>query len=94
MFNVSLPVLVSVRDWGEPLVFTVWLSNVRLVADRPRAGAVPVPDNATVCGLPGASSVTAIDADLAPVEVGVKITVTVQLAFTARVDPQVWLFEN
>src|SRR5262249_15170631 len=40
---------------------------------------------ATVCGLPGASSVMLMEADLLPVALGVKVTEIVQLAFAASV---------
>src|ERR1700704_4217254 len=89
-----VPVLLSVIDCGVLLVFTVWLPNKRPGGDRPRAGDVPVPDSATVCGLPGASSTIVTNAAFAPAEAGVKVTVTMQLAFTASVVLQDCVFEN
>src|SRR5206468_2389905 len=53
---------------------------------RVTAGAVPVPLNATACGLPAASSVICALALRAPVTVGEKVAVIVQVAFTAS-DP-------
>lgn len=94
MFNVWLPVLLSVMDCGALPVFTFWLPNDRLEGAEPSAGAVPPPESGTVCGLPEASSLIFSVADRAPVPVGEKITVTVQLAFTATLIPQVWVFEN
>src|SRR5690242_11413537 len=48
---------------------------------------MPVPLSATVCGLAGASSVKERDALRAPVAVGAKVTLTVQVALTATVAP-------
>jgi len=50
---------------------------------------VPVPDRATLCGLPKALSATWIDANAAPVFVGSNCTVMVQLAPAPRLAPQV-----
>ncbi len=44
----------------------------------------PVPDNATVCGLPAALSVIFKIALRAPVVVGLKVTLIVQLALAAN----------
>jgi hypothetical protein len=46
-------------------------------------GAVPVPLSAVVCGLVEALSVTLSKPEREPVVVGVKVTLIVQLAFTA-----------
>ena len=48
--------------------------------------------SATVCGEPLALSAMLMLADLVPVDTGLKVTDTVQLAFAASVDPQV--FDN
>ena len=53
-------------------------------------GAIPVPDNATVCGLPAASSTKLSVPFTAPKPVGAKVTLTMQLAPAARVSPQVF----
>ena len=39
MFNTAFPVLVSVTDCDALVVFTVWLANARLGADKLTAGA-------------------------------------------------------
>src|SRR5438045_5396535 len=52
----------------------------------------PVPERATACGLPGASSVNDNVPLRAPFLVGVKVTLTAQFAPAATVAPQV-LFE-
>ena len=55
----------------------------------PAAAAAPVPLNDTVCGLAAALSVNVIAPVSVPAAVGVKVTEMVQLALTARLDPQV-----
>jgi len=54
-----------------------------------KAGAIPVPLSATVCGLPAALSVILTDAVRLPVAEGVKVKLTVQLALGATELPQV-----
>ena len=51
----------------------------------------PIPDNATCCGLLPALSPKVSEAVRVPLAVGLKSTVAVQLAETARVVPQVFL---
>src|ERR1035438_2142996 len=48
---------------------------------------LPVPDRATLCGLPGALSVNCSDPVRAPFWVGVKVTFTSQVAPAATVPP-------
>ena len=48
-------------------------------------GRVPVPDRATICGLPLALSVTEMLAVREPVAVGLNVTLIVQFAPAARV---------
>ncbi len=55
---------------------------------------VPVPDIVIVCGLPDALSAIKIEELRVPVVVGVKVTVIVQLALTARVAPQLLVCEK
>ncbi len=52
--------------------------------ERPTAGAVPVPDNASLFGLVEALLVTVALAARAPVAPGVKVTLNVQLLPAAR----------
>src|SRR5439155_5732530 len=49
----------------------------------------PTPDRATLCGLPGALSVMVKAPERLPPPVGVKVTLMVQLAPAARLEPQV-----
>ena len=55
----------------------------RLLSSAIAPGAAPVPLSAMPCGLPGASSVMLTDAVRLPRAVGVKLTVTVHVAFAA-----------
>lgn len=50
--------------------------------------AIPTPDNDTVCGLPEALSLIDSIAFLRPVAPGVKLTLIAQVAFAARLAPQ------
>ena len=59
---------------------TAWLPKVRLVGERLAAGAVPVPERLTLCGLPVALSVRVTAAVRVPAAVGLKVTLIVQLA--------------
>ena len=89
MLSVSkaFPLFVSVTLCAVLLVPTRWLPKLRLVGDSETTGAagVPVPVNATFCGLPEALSVIATEALRLPVAVGLKVTLIVQLALAARV---------
>ena len=84
--------LLKVADCAALLDPTPVLANVSvagLAATLPLA-AVPVPDKATVCGLPVAESLKLSVAVRPPVVVGAKIMFAVQLAATARLVPQVF----
>ena len=50
---------------------------------------LPVPVSGTVCGLPTALSVMVKVPVLVPEAVGLKVTLRVQLALAARLEPQV-----
>jgi hypothetical protein len=58
------------------------------------SSATPVPVRETDCGLPEASSVNARLAVRAPVPVGIKVTLAVQFALAARLDPQLLASEK
>jgi hypothetical protein len=60
-----------------------------LTQDPLRVPVVPVPDNATVCGLPAALSVTESAPVRLPVAPGVKVTLIKQLAPGTRGEVQV-----
>jgi hypothetical protein len=89
MFSNVVPVFLSVTNFAALVVFTMRVPKDKLVADKLTAAAVPVPDRATVCGLPVALSVTVIVPGWLPVAVGVNVTVMEQLAPAATEAPQV-----
>ena len=71
-------------------MLTDWFPKVRLVGERlTPVGAVPVPERLTVWGLPLALSVMLSEAVRLPLAVGLKVTLTVQLAPAATELPQV-----
>jgi hypothetical protein len=86
MVSVELPVLVSVvvkvMEW-KGRVKKVRLAGVNFTT-------VPIPLRLAVCGLPGALSVIDKVAVRVPICVGWKVTLIVQLAPAARLDPQVF----
>jgi len=95
MLNVVLPKLVSVGvptvSHSHPTLFTFLQAKVRLVADKVAFGPenTTLPLKATDCGLPGALSVTKSVPFIVSEVLGVKVTVTMQFAPDARVEPQV-----
>lgn len=68
---------------------TVCAANIKLVAERPTAGAVPVPERLMVCGLLPALSEMVIAPVNGPTVVGVNVTLIVQLPPAATELPQV-----
>jgi len=92
MVMAPLPVLVSVRVWGELIVPTGSLPNVRDEGLRTAAAAVPEPLKGAVWGLSGALSATLSCALNVPVVGGVNVRVILQDALTATELPQllVW----
>src|SRR5690348_10418709 len=97
MFRAPVPELVMVAVCGLPDCPTVMAGQVR-VAGETEALAVPPPVeppsprpvSATCWGLFPASSLKLRVAVRVPEAVGLKRTVTVQLADAARVEPQVF----
>ena len=87
------PVLVRVTDCPPLAVPTSWLPKVNVLRESAAAEAPPTPERLNDGGVPGRLlfkvSVPLTD----PCAVGVKVTFTVQLAATTRVEPQllVWL---
>lgn len=57
-------------------------------------GSAPVPDRLTVCGEPAALSVTVSDPVVAPVQAGENVTAIVQVAPTAKEEPQLLVSEK
>ena len=64
------------------------LPKARLEGDRLTAGAVPVPERLTVCGLPLTLSAILRAAVAGPLAEGVKVTLIAQLAPAAIELPQ------
>ena len=64
------------------------------MGERPTTGAVPVPVRLTVCVAGLALSVMVKEPFLEPLAVGVKVTLKVQLALAARLEPQVLVWEK
>ena len=90
--KAPLPELVRVTVCAVLAVPTDWLPKARLEGETLTADAVPVPERGTVCGLPAALSATVRAAVRFPVAAGLKLTLIVQLAPAATLDPQllVW----
>ena len=90
--STPLPVLVRVTDWAALEVPTALLVKVRLEGETLTDAAVPVPERLTACGLPLALSEMESDAARLPAEEGVNVTLIVQLAPAATLDPQVFVW--
>jgi hypothetical protein len=87
----------SVIDCAALAVLSAWLAKVSAVGASVAVGvpaAAPVPDSVTDCGLPVALSAMETDALRAPLAVGLKVTLIVQLAEAATLDPQVLVCEK
>jgi len=87
--RLALPVFVRVTVCPCAEVPTNWLPKVRVVEERPTAGAVPVPVRVNSWGLPAALSVKTMLAVRLPEVLGVNVALIVQLAPCAREVPQV-----
>ena len=90
MVNATPLLFASVTPCAVLVVLTLWSPNVSEVGAR-LGGAVPVAEMLAVCGLLLASSVTVRVALRAPVAVGVKVTLMVQVAPAATLVPQLLL---
>ena len=90
MLKAVLPVLLKVTVCAVLVTSTDWLPKARLVGERLTRAAVPVPvpERLTVCGLPLALSVMLSEAVRLPLAEGVNLTLIVQLAPAATLDPQ------
>jgi hypothetical protein len=99
--RAALPVLLKVMVCEALATPTGWFPKLRLVDERLTAGAlglvpetVPVPARVTDCGLPVALSVRLRAAVRDPLAAGVKVTLMVQLAPAATLDPQLLVCEK
>lgn len=92
--KVAVPVLLTLTDCVALLFPTSTPLKLRLAGESRAAEATPVPVKGTLCGLPAALSVMLSEEEALPVFVGVKVMLIVQLAFEARVFPQVLVCAN
>lgn len=92
--RVAPPVLESVTACAALVVPTVWLVNVRVEGETPATGTLPLPLRLTVCGLPGALSLTLSVPERIPAAVGVNVTLIEQLLPAATDDPQLFVWEK
>ena len=75
-------------------MFSFCAGKVKDVGERLTAGAAPVPVRLTVCVAGLALSVMVTAPVLVPAAVGLKVTLIVQLALTATLATQVWVWEK
>ncbi len=90
----AVPELVTVSVCAAPDVPCVMVGNEGEAGEKVTIGpaaAAPEPVRATVCGLPGASSVRVTVAERTPEASGEKVTITVQLELTATAELHVGL---
>jgi len=90
MLKAALPELVRVTVCAVLVLATGKFPKARLAGERVTAGTalVPVPERATVWGLPLTLSAILRVAEAAPLAEGVKVTLTAQLAPAATELPQ------
>src|SRR5512140_3745744 len=91
MFKSALPELVRVIVCAALVVPTACEAKVSDVGDGLATAPIPVPVSETVCGeFPALSVMVTVPVrEFAPS--GVKVTVRVQLPFTIRLLPQLWV---
>jgi hypothetical protein len=94
--SAALPVLLKVSDCVADDDPTTVGAKVRDAGDglKSASPAVPVPVSVATCGWFAALSTTATAPFWTPAAVGVKVTVTVQLALAASDPPQVFVCEK
>ena len=87
--SVALPEFVKVTICAALTIPTDTFPNAILGVERLTAAFAPVPESATVWGLPAALSATLRDAVRVPAAAGVKVTPIVQVAPAATLAPHV-----
>ena len=94
MLKLAVPVLLKITVCAVLVISTGWLEKSRLLGEKltPLVVLAPVPERLTAWGLPVALSVKAIFAARLPLTEGLNVTLMVQLAPAATLDPQllVW----
>ena len=94
ILRVTLPVFLRVRLCALLLVPTACGRKVKEAGEKLTTGAVPLPVKLTVW-VPGPALSLMVEEPLRePLAVGVKVTLRVQLALAARLEPQVLVWEN
>jgi hypothetical protein len=76
--KLAFPVLVRVTDWAPLVVPSEVPLKVSVEGETCTTGPLPVPLKPIACGLPGALSVMVTEAERLPMEVGAKVTLTLQ----------------
>lgn len=89
MINGASPLLERMRDCAALVVAMTWIPNINGTGRMLATGAIPLPLSATLCGLPGALSVTETMADLKPRASGLNAIEIAQLNPAATVRRQV-----
>ena len=91
MLKAPLPELVKATTCAALVLPTATFPKAKLAGERLTAGAVlvPVPERATLCGLPLTLSAIFRAAEAVPLAGGLKVTLMVQLAPAATELPQV-----
>jgi hypothetical protein len=92
--KAALPPLVRVAVRTPLGVLTDWLPNERLVGERLTDAPAPVPERVRYWGLPTALSVNVSEAARDPLTAGVKVTLILQVAPAATLDPQLLVCEK
>ncbi len=85
--------MVNVTVCAALVVPKTWVAKFKVVGERIGFGpeVIPVPLSPTDCELPTAASAMPSDALSGPACVGVNVTLIVQLAPAARLEPQVFV---
>jgi hypothetical protein len=92
MESEAFPEFVRVTTWGAVLVPRDTVPKARLAGARFATGVSPVPLKGTFCVLPEALSENVRLALSAPIMLGANVTLAVQLAPAATVEPQVFVW--
>jgi hypothetical protein len=92
--SAPTPSLAIVNTFAALVESSSWPSNPNAEGLMPTVGLMPVPSTPTDAGLPAASCAILTLALFVPVEVGVNVTLTVQVAPAASVAPQVVVRAN
>jgi hypothetical protein len=89
--KAALPELVKVISWAVLVVPRDWVPKAKLVGERVAVDFAPVPVSVTLCGLTEETYKRLTEAVRVPVAVGWKVTLIVQLAPAATLDPQLFV---